>query len=157
MAGNPFDIQIDEVLHRDSIGRIVEAEYHYKETYANGEASNYRVAVKRSEYERSAATTQKPTLPFQQFLKVLRPFMMGRHAADDIPEAFRLLDRDYSGTIDIGELAAFMPVIVPNANPYMLLHHIQKVDKNCDYKLNLQEFTDLIKRGIGRDIALGRI
>ncbi|CAF1209818.1 unnamed protein product [Rotaria sp. Silwood1] len=155
MAGNPFDIQIDEVLHRDSIGRIVEAEYHYKETYANGEASNYRVAVKRSEYERSAATTQKPTLPFQQFLKVLRPFMMGRHAADDIPEAFRLLDRDYSGTIDIGELAAFMPVIVPNANPYMLLHHIQKVDKNCDYKLNLQEFTDLIKRGIGRDIALG--
>ncbi|CAF1569665.1 unnamed protein product, partial [Adineta steineri] len=68
-----------------------------------------------------------------------------------------LLDADHSGTIDIGELAIFMPVIMPNASPYMLLHHIQKADKNCDYKLNLQEFTLLINQGIGRDIALGRL
>ncbi len=50
-----------------------------------------------------------------------------------------------------------MPVIVPDANPYMLLHHVQKADKNCDYKLNLQEFTDLINQGVGRDITLGRL
>jgi Ca2+-binding EF-hand superfamily protein len=66
----------------------------------------------------------KKTLPFDSFAKVLRPFMMGKHASEDIPEAFRLLDTDHSETIDIGELAAFMPVIVPDANPHMLLHHV---------------------------------
>ncbi len=50
-----------------------------------------------------------------------------------------------------------MPVIVPDGNPHMLLHHVQKVDKNHDYKLNLAEFTELIKHGVGRDIALGRL
>jgi len=83
--------------------------------------------------------------------------MLVHHAADDIPEAFRLLDTDHSGTIDIGELAAFMPVIVPDGNPHMLLHHVQKVDKNHDYKFNLAEFTELIKHGVGRDITLGRL
>ncbi len=111
----------------------------------------------RQEYDRLAANMDKPTLPFDKFLKVLRPFMLGKHAADGIPEAFRLLDADHSGTIDIGELAAFMPVIVPDGNPYILLHHVQKVDQNHDYKLNLAESTVLINRGVGRDITLGRL
>ncbi|CAF1408678.1 unnamed protein product [Didymodactylos carnosus] len=83
--------------------------------------------------------------------------MMGPQASQDIPEAFRLLDTDRSGTIDIGELAAFMPVIRPEATPYMLLHHVEKVDKNGDYKLNYDEFNALVLAGVGRDIVLGRL
>ncbi|CAF3485372.1 unnamed protein product [Rotaria sp. Silwood1] len=145
MMTDQINIQVDEIIHQDG-GQVAEAEYLYKETRGNGEERNYHLSVKRRDYERLAASIQKPTLPFDQFVKVLKPFMIGPHAADDIPEAFRLLDVDHSGTIDIGELAAFMPVIVPDANPYMLLHHIQKVDQNSDYKLNLAEFTALINR-----------
>lgn len=156
MTSGAVDVRIDETLHRMG-DQIIEAEYVYTETQSNGDTRNYRVLVKRQDYQRLATGMNKPTLPFDQFVKVLKPFMMGHLAATEIPEAFRLLDTDRSGTIDIGELAAFMPVIVPNGNPYMLLHHIQKVDKNNDYKLNLAEFTDLLNRGIGRDIALGRL
>ncbi len=152
---NKTDILIDETIHQNA-GRIVEVEYVYHESH-DGNAQDYRVGVKREDYERLAASVNKSTLPFDSFAKVLRPFMMGKHASEDIPQAFRLLDADHNGTIDIGELAAFMPVIVPDANPYMLLHHVQKADKNSDYKLNLQEFTDLINQGVGRDIALGRL
>ncbi len=153
---NGFDIRVDETIHQ-SAGRIIEVDYEYQESRAYGDVRKYRVAIKRQDYERLAAKMTKPTLSFDHFAKVLRPFMMGHHASEDIPEAFRLLDADRSGTIDIGELAAFIPVIVPDANPYMLLHHVQKADKNGDFKLNLEEFTTLINQGVGRDIALGRL
>ncbi|CAF4800697.1 unnamed protein product, partial [Rotaria sp. Silwood2] len=125
--------------------------------FNNDDERKYTISLKQVDYERLAATIQKPILPFDKFDKALRPFMMAEYAAADIPEAFRLLDADISGTNDIGELAAFMPVILPNGNPHMLLHHIDKVDKNNDYKLNLAEFTDLIGKSIGRDLGLGRL
>ena len=150
------DIRIDETICT-SAGRVIEVTYTYMETQNNVDTKHYDVSVKRSDYETFSRNTNKPALSYDDFLKVLRPFMMGKHAAEDIPVAFRILDTDRSGTIDIGELAAYMPVIVPNANPYMLLHHVQKVDQNSDYKLNLAEFSDLINKGIGRDLTLGRI
>ncbi|CAF2049453.1 unnamed protein product [Rotaria magnacalcarata] len=156
MAKNDYKARVDETIKMHG-NRIDEVEYVYIGFRKNGEHEDYHRAVTRADYERVAATIQKPTLPFDKFIKVLRPFMMGAFAHDDIPEAFRLLDADHSGTIDIGELAAFMPAIVPNSNPYILLHHIQQVDKNNDFKLNLEEFTALIHRGIGRDITLGRL
>jgi hypothetical protein len=136
--------------------QINDITYQCEEIHYDGEKCNYRVVINRADYERLAASKPGISLSFNSFTRVMRPFMLGRHAADDIPEAFRLLDSDHSGTIDITELAAFMPAIVPNANPHTLLHHVQKVDKNCDYKLSLLEFTQLIKRGIGRDLVLGR-
>ncbi|UJR19405.1 hypothetical protein I4U23_022535 [Adineta vaga] len=153
---NEFNIRVDETVHWKA-NQIVAVDYVYTETRKNGEQRDYHVAIKREDYERLAASITTPTMPFNNFAKVLRPFMMGKYASEDIPEAFRLLDTDHSGTIDIGELAVFMPVIIPNASPYLLLHHIQKADKNCDYKLNLEEFTELINQGIGRDISLGRL
>jgi hypothetical protein len=153
---NKFDVRIDETVHQDG-GQVNEVDYTYVETRAAGDTQTYRVAIKRTNYEHLATLIKKPTISFDKFVKVLRPFMMGHHAAEDIPEAFRLLDTDNSCTIDIGELAVFMPVIVPDANPHMLLHHVQKVDKNGDFKLNLAEFTDLINRGVGRDIVTGRL
>ncbi|CAF1583089.1 unnamed protein product [Adineta steineri] len=153
---NGIDVRVDETVIRQG-DRLVEVDYIYTETRENGDQRNYQITVKRSDYERLATSMNKSTLSFDKFAKVLRPFMMGKFASEDIPAAFGLLDTDHSGTIDLGELAIFMPVIMPNASPYMLLHHIQKADKNCDYKLNLEEFTSLVNQGIGRDIALGRL
>ena len=35
--------------------------------------------------------------------------------------------------------------------------YLQKEDKNHDYKLDLTEFTELIRQNVGRDITLGRL
>ena len=151
-----IDIRIDEIITYTA-GRVDEVTYEYTEVPKGAAARKYNISVKRTDFDRFAALCNKPMLPYDEFCKVLRPFMMGKHAEADIPEAFRILDTDHSGTIDIGELAAYMPIIVPDTNPYVLLHHVQKVDKNSDYKLNLAEFTDLINKGIGRDISVGKM
>ncbi|CAF0960686.1 unnamed protein product [Rotaria sordida] len=157
MATQRNEFQVEEILRRNPAYQIVEAKYQYQERNSNGKERVYGVKVSRQAYEELAATISKPTLPFDKFVKVLRPLMMGTHAAAYIPGAFNLLDSDNTGTIDISEIAAFMPVIVPGASPHMLLRIIQKVDQNRDYKLNLNEFTNLVKRGIGREIAIGRM
>ncbi|CAF4864205.1 unnamed protein product [Rotaria sp. Silwood1] len=154
MGGN-YRLRAREILHRKG-NQITEAEYVFDEIHANGKVRQHRVSVKKEEFERLAATLKKPTLSFDDFTKVTRPLLMGHHAAEDIPEAFRLLDTDNSDTIDIGELAVFMPAIVPNSNSYMLLRYFQVADTNNDYKLNLDEFTAFIKKGIVRELALGR-
>jgi Ca2+-binding EF-hand superfamily protein len=140
----------------NSGGRISTIEYVYSEAHATGSQA-HTISVKREEYERLASKSKKPTLPFDEFVKVIRVFMMGKHASvGDIPEAFRALDTNHSGQINLNELAAFMPVIVPNTTPEMLVDYIRQVDKNHDLRLNLTEFTDLIAQNIGRKIALGR-
>jgi len=156
MMDDKYSTRVREILHRKG-GQITEAEYVYTESHGNGKTRQHRVSVKREEFERLAATIKKPALPFDSFTKVVRPFLMGNHAAEDIPEAFRLLDTDNSDTIDIAELAVFMPAIVPDSNSYMLLRHFQKADTNNDYRLSLDEFTAFIKKGIVRDLALGRL
>ncbi|CAF2764961.1 unnamed protein product [Rotaria sp. Silwood2] len=148
-------LRIHEILHRKG-DQITEAEYVFDEILTNGKTRQHRVHVKREDFERLAATIKKPWLPFESFTKVTRPLLMGHQAAEDIPEAFRLLDMDNSETIDIGELASFMPAIIPNSNSYMLLRYFQPADTNNDYKLNLDEFTAFIKKEVIRDLALGR-
>ena len=150
------DVVVEETVHQDA-GRIVGVDYIYTENRPEGGRRHYHVAIQRQHYERLAARTMKTTIRFDHFIKVLRVFMMGHYASEDIPEAFRLLDTDYSCTIDMNELAAFLRVIEPDANPHLLRHHIQKADRNGTSKLNLAEFTDLVNQGIGRDIALGRL
>ncbi|CAF4336175.1 unnamed protein product [Rotaria sordida] len=83
--------------------------------------------------------------------------MKGSQATqNEIVQAFHALDTDRSGSINIHELAAFMPVIVPNGTSQMLLNHITKVDKDNNYSLDFNEFTNFIKKDIGRQLSLGR-
>jgi hypothetical protein len=157
MADEQTRIRVHEVLHRKG-DKITAAEYVYDEFQVNGKTRQHRVIIKKEAFESIAATVKKSTIPFESFTKVTRPLLMGHHAAiADISEAFQLLDTDKSETIDINELAVFMPAIVPDSNAYMLLRHFQKVDTNNDYRLNLDEFTEFIKKDIVRDLALGRL
>ena len=155
MAGD-YRLRVREILHRKS-SQITAAEYVYDEIYSNGKTRQKRVIVKREEFEQIAATTKKPTLSFEDFVKITKPLLMGHHAADGIPEAFYLLDTNKSNSIDINELAVFMPAIVPDSNSFMLLRYFQTADTNNDYQLSLEEFTEFIKKGVIRDLALERL
>ena len=84
--------------------------------------------------------------------------MKGNHAtSDEIAQAFYALDSNHSGDINVHELAVFTPIIASNCTAETLMNHIGKVDRNYDYKMNLAEFTDFIKKNIGRQIALNRV
>ncbi|CAF4104305.1 unnamed protein product [Rotaria sp. Silwood2] len=138
----------------EKYGQIIEVQYEYDENN-RGENKKYHIKWSRQEYERTASRLYKPSMAYDKFIKVLRTFMMGKYAIEDVPEAFRLLDTDRSNTIDITKLHEFICVILPKANPYLLLHQIQQADRDGDYKLNFDEFKSFIAQGFGRAILLG--
>ncbi|CAM4793693.1 unnamed protein product [Rotaria magnacalcarata] len=135
-------------------GRVSSVKYTVIDSHTG--APNDIVCVTREAYDQLAASAGRKTLKFDDFIKVLRPFMMGRLAADDIPEAFVILDSDRSGKIALKELAAFIPIIIPGGTEAMLMQHMKKIDGNYDEQLDSTEFTNFIMRGIGRDIVLQR-
>ncbi|CAF1022307.1 unnamed protein product [Rotaria sp. Silwood1] len=137
-------------------GQIDEVEYEYDEN-DHGESKKYHIKWSRQEYERTASRFYKPSMSYDKFIRILRTFMMGKYAIEDIPETFRLLDTDHSNKIDITKLHEFICIILPKANPYLLLHQIQKADRDGDYKLNFDEFKSFIEQGFGRDVSLGRL
>jgi Ca2+-binding EF-hand superfamily protein len=96
-------------------------------------------------------------LSFEDFVRVLRPIMMGTYVDDELREAFYLLDKNQSNTIDIDELIDFLSIIYSEVTKEILLHYLGKNDINKNQKLNFDEFTDVILRGIGRDIVCGYI
>ncbi|CAM4883459.1 unnamed protein product [Rotaria socialis] len=148
-------LRVQEILHRKD-DKITSVEYVYDEFLPKNKTRQHRVIIKRDEFEHIAAVNKKPWFTFENFTKITRPLLMADDAAEDIPEAFQLLDLDKSDKIDLNELAVFMPAIVPNSNPYMMLRYFQPADTNNDYGLNLDEFTTFIKKGVIRDLALGR-
>ncbi|CAF1281538.1 unnamed protein product [Rotaria sordida] len=87
-------------------------------------------------------------------MKVANVIMLGPDSSDDeIREAFHIIDADGSGQIDVNELAKVIPAIIPDATLDTLPQRIRRYDKNYDNQLNLNEFTRLVKGGIGRDIV----
>ena len=166
---NNSDYSVTETVRR-RLGKIIEIIYDYEEnrdqeiqevmqTKHEHLSRTYQASIKREDYERIAATLyqDRPVLPFDSFVHILRPFMMGSYAADEIEEAFRLLDRNYSNTIDLDELAAFLPVIHPSMKKETLIDHMKKVTNTIDQQINFDEFNQMILRGIGRDIICGHI
>jgi Ca2+-binding EF-hand superfamily protein len=69
---------------------------------------------------------QKSSFPFETFIQIFRPFIMGKYAIESIDQAFALLDQDKSGNIDITELSSFIPLIRNDANPHQIIDYIQK-------------------------------
>ncbi|CAF3614700.1 unnamed protein product [Rotaria sp. Silwood1] len=150
---NQHKVIITETISK-KYGQIDEVQYEYDE-YDHGESKKYHIKWSRQGYERNAWRLYKPYMCYDKFIKVLRTFMMGKYAIEDVPEAFRLLDTDYSNKIDITKLHEFICVILPKANPYLLLHQIQKADRDGDYKLNFDEFKSFIAQGCGRNVSVG--
>jgi Ca2+-binding EF-hand superfamily protein len=160
---------VSETVYR-RYGEIIEISYEYEETKQEQivenmqtkqerRARNYQASIKRTEYERLAGKIQyqRNVLPFDIFVAVIRPFMMGTYAVEEIREAFHLLDRNSSNTIDLDELSAFLPVLHPNITKETLLHCMNKVAEHDDQQINFDEFKQMILKGIGRDIVCGHV
>lgn len=154
MTTDHLEINVDEHVKIDG-DRISEVEYECKAVNSNGDIRTFNIVVSRDAYNRIAATMYEKTLSFDQFTKVLKPFVMGSKASSDIPEAFRLLNIKNSGKVGPKELALFTHVVSPDITPTSLRNYISKVSTNNEYELNLTEFTELLTKGIGRDIAFG--
>lgn len=162
---------ITESIYR-RYGRIVKLVYDYEENQEELEGDlltqkqnhipqyrHYRATIKRDEYESMIQSYMfnNNELSFEDFVRVLRPIMMGTYVGDELREAFYLLDKNQSNTIDIDELIDFLSIIYSDVTKEILLHYLGKSNINRNQKLNLDEFTDMILRGIGRDIVCGYI
>ncbi|CAF0972714.1 unnamed protein product [Rotaria sp. Silwood1] len=158
---------VRETIYRQH-GRIVEIDYQYDEIKTEQVEENmqvrqeklekhYQATIKRDEYERIANTCQRDVLSFDKFIQIIQPFMMGTYTTDEILEAFRLLDKNYSKTIDLDELSAFIPVIHPNMTKETVLSYIMKVTQYGKQEINFNEFIQMVLQGVGRDIVCGHV
>ena len=83
--------------------------------------------------------------------------MMGMYNYDEIREAFRLLDRNHSNTIDIDELFAFLPVLHPNMAKETLLLCFNRVCEHDNQQITFDEFRQLVLKGIARALVCGHV
>ncbi|CAF0830318.1 unnamed protein product [Adineta steineri] len=116
----------------------------------------YDTIITRKQYNILTRNTRN-TLLFDNFIIVLRPFIMGYYQDDELTRAFRVLDKDHSGSVNVEELANFLPIINEFATTEALTNYIKKVDINTDGTLNYDEFRSLILKGIGRDIICNHL
>jgi Ca2+-binding EF-hand superfamily protein len=165
-----LEYTVTENVHHNRSGDIVQIDYLFDETVTietqtggsitrqNREKRNrtYDVTIKREQYE-TLARGLPNSLRFDAFIDVLRPFIMGFYASNELERAFYTLDRDRSGTIHVEELNSFLPILNETMSSNALLDHIRKVDENFDGRMNYDEFRALVLRGIGRDIICNHI
>ena len=116
----------------------------------------YDTIITRKQYE-FLSENLRNVLSFENFIRILRPFIMGYYQDNQLREAFQILDKDRSGTITIQELGNFLPIINEFATTEALKNYIKKVDIDADEILTYDQFRSLILKGIGRDIICNHI
>jgi len=167
-----LEYTVSENVHRNRGGQIVQLDYQFEETVVVETPSSsstgitrqnrekrqrtYDAIVTREQYQNLARRLSNP-LPFDAFVNVLRPFIMGFYASDELERAFYTLDRDHSGSIHITELSTFLPILNDTISDDALSNYIRKVDENFDGNMNYNEFRALVLRGIGRDIICNHL
>ncbi|CAF1218824.1 unnamed protein product [Rotaria sordida] len=143
-------------------GSVIEINYEFEEitvenvqrgvaTKRERRSRTYNANITRQLYD-SIVRKVDDALPFDEFVNVLRPFMMGFYERNELEQAFSILDRDRSGTVHVDELSAFLPVINESATRDTLEHYIKQVYSSVENDLNFDEFRELILKGIGREI-----
>jgi Ca2+-binding EF-hand superfamily protein len=167
-----LDYTVTENVSRNSSGQIQQIDYVFEETFVVETPStsssgitkqmkekrnrSYDVQITREQYEKFAHKLSN-ALPFDAFINVLRPFIMGFYENDELKNAFDTLDRDQSHSIHLSELSAFLPILNEAINDDTLRDYVRKVDENFDENLNYDEFRTLVLRGIGRDIICNHL
>jgi Ca2+-binding EF-hand superfamily protein len=168
-----LEYTVTESVHRNRSGQVIQIDYQFDETIVvetkpsgalsgirrtNKEKRNrqYDTSVTREQYQKLSRRLSI-SLSFDEFVNILRPFIMGYYTSDELERAFRALDRDRSGSINIKELNAFLPIINDTIDSDALRNYVRKVDQNFDGNLNYDEFRALVLRGIGRDIICNHL
>lgn len=165
-----LEYTVTENVHRNRAGHVVQIDYQFDEqvvvdtTSSTGIARQsretrnrtYEARISREQYQNLARNLKDP-LPFDAFLNVLRPFILGFYASDELERAFTTLDRDRSGSIHIDELDCFLPILNETVQGQALRDYVRKVDENFDGNMSYDEFRALVLRGIGRDIICNHL
>ena len=167
-----LEYSITESIHRNPQGHIVQIGYRFEElvvietapsssstiTKQNRERRyrTYDATVTREQYRKLAFDSANP-LPFDAFVSVLRPFIMGYYDGDELEHAFQILDRNQSGSIHVNELSSFLTILNETVTSETLKDYVQKVDANFDGTMNYDEFRALVLRGISRDIICNQV
>jgi Ca2+-binding EF-hand superfamily protein len=148
-------------------GTITEIKYEFEEF--NVEQSSFGIAHVREKRSRifDMSTTREQynrtfnqnsnLLSFDNFILVIRPFVMGYYLNDELEQAFKILDKNSSGYITVEKLAVFLPVINDNVTIDAVKNYIKNINLNNTDNLTYDDFRTLILRGIGRDIICHRI
>jgi Ca2+-binding EF-hand superfamily protein len=167
-----IDYTVTENVHRNRSGQILQVDYVFEETSIvetpisssstiarqGREKRNrtYDASVTRQQYETLARQISN-ALSFDAFVNVLRPFIMGFYANDELEKAFQTLDRARSGKIHIEELGSFLPILNGTVTGKVLRDYVRKVNEKFDGTMNYDEFRTLVLRGIGRDIICNHL
>jgi Ca2+-binding EF-hand superfamily protein len=161
-----LEFTVTETITRQN-GRVNEINYEFEEITVENVSMGitskqerrsriYNANITREQYNNIAQKVPN-ALSFDDFINVLRPFIMGHYDRSELEQAFDILDKDRSGYIHIDELGVFLPIINEYATSDALRNYIRKVDMNADGNLSYEEFQSLILKGIGRDIICNHI
>jgi Ca2+-binding EF-hand superfamily protein len=161
-----LEYTITETTHRNRLGQPIKIDFQFDEstmmtsaptssgiTRQNKEkrSRSYEWSITREQYQSLIAKLRRP-ITFDEFVASLRPIIMGYYRNNELERAFTILDRDKSGTIDIKEFSAILPILNKSINANDLHEYIRQVDENFDGELDYNEFRALVLRGIGRNI-----
>ncbi|CAF4773957.1 unnamed protein product, partial [Rotaria sp. Silwood1] len=144
-----LEFTVTETIIRDS-GAISEIQYEFEEftyeTVSVGMTSKrekrsrvYDATIKRQDYN-ILTRHHHNALSFDDFILILRPFMLGYYQNTQLEILFQILDKNQSGSIDIDNLAGFLPIINEYATMDTLKNYIRKCDFNTDGHLTYDEF-----------------
>lgn len=150
----------------------------YKENYADGRVVGVTVeliedgftvhsrTISENEYNRTQVYSSAPKLAWQDFLRVLKVFMLGNNQEreSDIQNAFDILDQGRKGvfgrTINLSdglispdELRAFLSILT---DEYRVDLCVFLADTNGSGQISVSEFTRMVKSGLARDIICER-
>ena len=161
-----FEYTVTETITRiqakiDAISYEFEALDATQATFGIAKSSEKRsrifeMTVTREQYNQMARQHSN-LLPFDNFILVLRPFMMGFYQNNELEQAFNILDSNKSGQINLEQLGAFLPIITENVTINDLKNYIEKVNLNNIERLTYDDFRTLTLKGIGRDIICHHI
>ncbi|UJR18953.1 hypothetical protein I4U23_022082 [Adineta vaga] len=146
----------------------------YKEQVTDGQITSVTVeliedgvvihsrTVTKQEYKRANVSSSVPKLAWNEFIQVLQVFMLGNNQEreSDIARAFDILDQGrrglYNRTISLSdglispdELRAFFSILT---DEYRVDLCVFLADTDGSGKINLSEFTRMVKSGLARDI-----
>lgn len=166
-----FSYSVTETIYRES-GQIIKLIYDYEEIDDKIEVDSstesrirrrqqrhFQAKVNRYEYERlnDNDVSDAYRLPFDTFIRLLRPIMMGTYTGEELREVFQLLDIGQTGTINVNflcDLLSFHDTLITSD---ILLEYAGRDRINTNQELDFDEFSYIILRGIGRDIVCGHI
>jgi Ca2+-binding EF-hand superfamily protein len=84
--------------------------------------------------------------------------MMGYYLNDELEQAFKILDTNKAGHINIDKLVSFLPII----NEHVTIDSLKQYVKNINYDnpiedLTYDDYRTLILKGVGREIICHHI